>query len=104
MDTVDIAVTGERFTHNMRIFALPEMKAIDNGGIPMFDGEEGLEYRDLMGVALYKRSKDGATSLVSKKQFSSFVLCKAFPNALNLLDRNKAPHFCQKQSFYVYQA
>ena len=60
MDTVDIAVTGERFTHNMRIFALPEMKAIDNGGIPMFDGEEGLEYRDLMGVALYKRSKDGA--------------------------------------------
>jgi len=57
---VDIAVTGERFTHNMRVFALPDMKAIDNGGIPMFDGEEGIEYRDLMGVALYKRSADGA--------------------------------------------
>lgn len=59
-DTVDIAVTGERFTHNMRVFSLPEMKAIDNGGIPVFEGEEGVEYRDLMGVALYKRSSDGA--------------------------------------------
>ncbi|WP_323755811.1 phytase [Roseivirga sp.] len=59
-DTVDIAVTGERFTHNMRVFALPEMKAIDNGGIPVFEGEEAAEFRDLMGVALYKRPIDGA--------------------------------------------
>tara|TARA_A100000171_G_scaffold52524_1_gene71315 strand:- start:7702 stop:8775 length:1074 start_codon:yes stop_codon:yes gene_type:complete len=59
-DTIDIAVTGERFTHSMRVFALPEMKAIDNGGIPVFEGEEGVEYRDLMGVALYKRPADGA--------------------------------------------
>lgn len=59
-DTVDIAVTGERFTHNMRVFSLPEMKAIDNGGIPVFEGEEGLEHRDLMGVALFKRPSDGA--------------------------------------------
>ena len=59
-DTVDIAVTGERFTHNMRVFALPEMKPIDNGGIPVFEGEEEAEFRDLMGVALYKRPTDGA--------------------------------------------
>ncbi|GAB5526032.1 MAG: phytase [Roseivirga sp.] len=58
--TIDIAVTGERITHNMRVFSLPDMKAIDGGGIPVFEGETGLEYRDLMGVALYKRPADGA--------------------------------------------
>ena len=59
-DTLDIAVTGERLTHKMRVFSLPDMKPIDGGGIPMFVGETGLEYRDLMGVALYKRLSDGA--------------------------------------------
>jgi 3-phytase len=59
-DTVDIAVTGERFTHNMRVFALPSMKSIDNGGIPVFENETGVEFRDIMGVALYKRPTDGA--------------------------------------------
>ena len=58
-DTMDIAVTGERMTHNMRVFSLPDMKPIDNGGIPMFEGEEGVDFRDLMGVALYHRKADG---------------------------------------------
>lgn len=59
-DTVDIAVTGERLTHNLRIFSVPDMKPIDDGGIPMFEGETRTEYRDLMGIALYKRPTDGA--------------------------------------------
>lgn len=58
--TIDIAVTGERITHNMRVFSLPDMKPVDGGGIPMFEGETGVEYRDLMGVALYTRPTDGA--------------------------------------------
>lgn len=58
--SVDIAVTGERLTHNMRVFTLPDMKPVDGGGIPVFEGETGVEYRDLMGVALYKRPSDGA--------------------------------------------
>lgn len=57
---VDIAVTGERLTHNMRIYSLPDMKEIDGGGIPVFEGETGEEMRDLMGVSLYKRPSDGA--------------------------------------------
>lgn len=56
--SVDIAVASERITHNLRIFSLPEMLEIDNGGIPVFEGETGLEFRDLMGVALYT-SPDG---------------------------------------------
>jgi 3-phytase len=59
-DTLDIAVTGERFTHNMRVFALPSMQPIDGGGIPIFEGATGVEFRDLMGVALYERPSDRA--------------------------------------------
>ncbi len=59
-DTVDIAVTGERLTRKMRIFSLPDMQPLDGGGIPVFVGETGVEYRDLMGVALYTRPADGA--------------------------------------------
>ena len=44
-DTLDIAVTGERFTHNMRIFSLPNMKPIDGGGIPVFEGNRPVDWR-----------------------------------------------------------
>lgn len=55
--TVDIAVTTERETNKIRIFSLPDMVAIDNGGIEVFTGEAE---RDPMGVALYTRPDDGA--------------------------------------------
>nr|WP_044175681.1 phytase [Flectobacillus major] len=63
----DIAVTTERITHKLRIFALPEMKPIDNGGIPVFEGEEGLEFRDLMGIALYKNPEGKIYAIVGRK-------------------------------------
>ncbi|WP_348799083.1 phytase [Flavobacterium adhaerens] len=52
---VDIAVTTERENNKIRIFSLPDLEPIDNGGIPVFEGE--LE-RDPMGVALYTRPSD----------------------------------------------
>jgi 3-phytase len=51
----DIAVTTERETNKIRIFSLPDLKAIDNGGIPVFEGED---LRDPMGIALYTRPSD----------------------------------------------
>lgn len=61
----DIAVTTEREMNRIRIFSLPDMKSIDNGGIPVFDGE--LE-RDPMGVALYTRPSDKAIfAIVGRK-------------------------------------
>lgn len=54
----DIAITTERMTHKLRIFSLPDMKPIDNGGLEMFVGETGEGYRDLMGIAIYT-AKDG---------------------------------------------
>ncbi|MFT2007529.1 phytase [Pontibacter sp. 13R65] len=55
----DIAVVTERMTHNLRIYTLPDMKPIDNGGIPMYEGETAAEYRDLMGIAMYTNPKTG---------------------------------------------
>ena len=66
-ETIDIAVATERPAHALRVFRLPEMTPIDDGGIPVFDGEEG--DRSLpMGIALYKRPSDDAIfAIVSRK-------------------------------------
>lgn len=48
-------MTTERESNKIRIFSLPDLKAIDNGGIAVFDGEE---LRDPMGIALYTRKSD----------------------------------------------
>ncbi len=63
-DTVDFVVTGERLNHKLRVFSFPEMKAIDNGGFDMFEGETGLEQRDLMGIAVYQRESDSTTYVI----------------------------------------
>ena len=53
----DIAVATERYTNKLRVYSLPDMLEIDNGGIPVFEGDP---HRDPMGIALYKRPADGA--------------------------------------------
>lgn len=60
----DIAVTTERFTHKLRIYSLPDMKPLDNGGIDMYVGETGDMFRDLMGIALYKNPQTGHVSAI----------------------------------------
>jgi 3-phytase len=52
---VDVAVTTERESNKIRIFSLPDLNPIDNGGIAVFEGEE---LRDPMGIALYTRPSD----------------------------------------------
>lgn len=53
----DIAVATERRRMALRVFALPSMRPIDGGGIPVFGGDTA---RAPMGVALYQRARDGA--------------------------------------------
>ncbi len=61
----DIAVTTERLTNKIRIFSLPNLEPIDNGGIEVFTGEAE---RDPMGVALYTRPSDKAIfAIVGRK-------------------------------------
>ena len=54
---VDIAVTTEREMDRLRIFALPDMRCVDKGDLVVFGGDKN---RAPMGIALYKRPRDGA--------------------------------------------
>lgn len=63
----DIAVTTERFTHKLRIFSLPDMKPVDNGGLEMFVGDTANRFRDLMGIALYKNPAGVLYAMVGRK-------------------------------------
>ncbi|ATL42304.1 phytase [Elizabethkingia sp. HX WHF] len=63
----DIAVTTERYTHKLRVFSLPDMKPIDNGGLPMFEGQTGEGERDLMGIALYTDPKGNIYAITGRK-------------------------------------
>lgn len=64
---VDIAVTTERMTHRLRIYSLPDMKPVDNGGIEVFEGETLPEYRDLMGIAMYKNKAGQIYAIAGRK-------------------------------------
>lgn len=52
----DIVVTTERNTKMIRIFSLPDMKPLDNGGIRVFEDEE---HSSPMGIALYHQVSTG---------------------------------------------
>jgi len=53
---VDLAVATERGAMALRVFSLPDMRPVDGGGIPVFDGDPD---RAPMGIALYRRPSDG---------------------------------------------
>lgn len=62
---IHIAVLTERLTNKIRIFSVPDMKPIDNGGVEVFVGETD---RAPMGISLYKRESDDAIfAIVSRK-------------------------------------
>ena len=53
----DIAVTTEREMQRLRIYRLPDMQSVDKGDLVVFDGDKN---RAPMGIALYRRPRDGA--------------------------------------------
>jgi 3-phytase len=62
---VDVAITTERETRKIRIFSLPDLKPIDNGGITVFEGEAA---SDPMGISIYTRPSDQAIfAIVGRK-------------------------------------
>lgn len=58
---ISIAVVTERLTSKVRIFSVPDMLPIDNGGIEVFEGEDE---SSPMGIALYNRLHDGALFMI----------------------------------------
>lgn len=53
----DLAVTTEREMQRLRVFSVPDMKGVDKGDLVVFDGDKT---RAPMGIALYRRPRDGA--------------------------------------------
>jgi 3-phytase len=68
-EMIDIAVATDRNEELIRVFRLPEMTPIDNGGITSFVGET--DDRRAMGLALYKRPSDGAFFAIVSRKFGS---------------------------------
>jgi len=60
----DIAVCTERNTNSIRIFTLPEMKAIDETGIPVFEDSDA---KSPMGIALYTDPRGEIYAIVGRK-------------------------------------
>lgn len=66
--SMDIAVTTERYAGKLRIYSLPDMLPVDNGGIDVFVGETERSYHWPMGISLYKAPSDGRIyAIVSRK-------------------------------------
>jgi 3-phytase len=64
----DIMVFSEREKHQIRLFSIPDMKPLDNGGFKVFEDETNIEMKRPMGVSIYKNPKTGQVSvLVSRK-------------------------------------
>lgn len=65
-EKIDIAVCTERNTNSIRIFSLPDMKSLDNGGIPVFDDDT---LRSPMGIALYTDLKTQSIYAIVGRKF-----------------------------------
>ncbi len=67
---MDVAVATERLARRLRVFHInpPDGQLIDLGGAPVLEGQAG-EAGAPMGVALYRRARDGAVfAIVSPKE------------------------------------
>jgi 3-phytase len=66
--SIDIMAFTERERQQIRIFSVPDMRALDNGGIPVFEDDTNPEFRLPMGISLYKSPKDDSLyAIVGRK-------------------------------------
>lgn len=73
-DSTEIDVIGftEREKHQIRLFSVPDMKMLDNGGFKVFEDETDLSQKRPMGIAFYKDiAKQLTYAIVSRKEGST---------------------------------
>ncbi|RKS53937.1 3-phytase [Gillisia mitskevichiae] len=63
----DILVVTERGRKQIRIFAIPSMQPLDNGGLAVFVGEPD-KYNEPMGVAFYNSPVDKSTYIIVSRK------------------------------------
>ncbi len=65
---VDVIAFTEREREQIRLFSVPDMKPLDNGGFPVFEDETDSLLRRPMGISLYKNPKTKSIqAIVSRK-------------------------------------
>lgn len=69
-ELIDIAVVTVRYDNTLRIFKLPEMTPVDNGGISVFVDETE---RSPMGIGLYTDSATGTIYAIVSRKFGPKV-------------------------------
>lgn len=62
--TIDLLVFTERERQQVRIYSVPDMKPLDDGGIPVFMDEPDPERRLPMGIAIYKSPVDSSFYMI----------------------------------------
>lgn len=62
--SIDIIAFTERERGMLRVFSVPDMQPLDQGGFPVFEGEPEGEFKLPMGIALYKSAESGAVYAV----------------------------------------
>jgi 3-phytase len=66
--TTDVIMFTEREKHQMRLFSVPDMKALDNGGFKVFAEETVIANKRPMGIASYTDAPTQTTyAIVSRK-------------------------------------
>ncbi len=65
--TIDIAVMTLRDARKIRVYRLPEVAPIDNGGFDVFVGDPD-SIRRVMGVGIYKRAADNAFYVILSRK------------------------------------
>ena len=60
----DILVFSERERQQVRVFSVPDMQPLDDGGFPVFEDQQDVNLRLPMGVALYKSPRDGTIYII----------------------------------------
>jgi 3-phytase len=63
----DVAITTERLGQDLRIFSIPDMKPVDNGGIKVFENETEPDYNAPMGIAVYTAKDAKIYAIVGRK-------------------------------------
>ena len=65
----DLLVFTEREKNQIRIFSIPDMTPLDNGGFPVFEDADAIALRRPMGVSIYENPENNKFyAIVSRKE------------------------------------
>lgn len=66
--SIDLLVFTEREKQQVRLFSVPDMKPIDNGGFKVFEDEQNVDFKLPMGIAFYKSAIDNKTYIIVSRK------------------------------------